>query len=617
MAAPGLAAPVAIAPSVKFVAGPVNGLLVNAGGNTLVVYGDPAGETRRADLVLFTHFRRDVAWAGRSLVERGAAGVAPESEERLFSAAAETWREMYRSRRFHDYECQVTKMPDEPMAIARKVRDGDRIEWGGPAVEVIGTPGYTRGSVSYLFEAGGKRIACSGDLIYAGGRIFDLYSLQDAIPELKVRGYHGHAARMAQTISSLRRIAAWKPDVIVPARGPLIGDPPEAIAKLIDRLQRVYANYLYTDAYHWYSGDQVFGARALRVLGKPQAEAMPNAAVVNAEPPAWIRVNGNSRLIVSSSGEAFLVDCGSARVLDQVRKWRDEGLFRNLAGIYITHYHDDHTDFAQAAADKFDCTVFSCPSQREILTQPGRFRMPCLSPNAIRRWSEMKDGETRRWNEFRLTSWNFPGQTLYHGALLAEKDAGERVLFAGDSFTPTGIDDYCLLNRNFVSPRQGFMRCLDMIGAMPDCLLINQHVKQTFRFSLEQIEAMKGSLRRRAAILGELFPWDDPNYGLDEQWSRLDPYANEVRGGDEFALRAVFFNHSATARTYEATLHLPAGWRAGRARVAVKVQPGEEGRGTFRVKTPSGAQGVHVLTLDVRFGKWDLRRWSEALVTVS
>ena len=70
------------------------------------------------------------------------------------------------------------------------------------------------------------------------------------------------------------------------------------------------------------------------------------------------------------------MDCGFARVLEQVRKWRDEGVFRKLAGIYITHYHDDHTDFAQAAADEFDCAVFSCASQRDIFTHPGDSACP-------------------------------------------------------------------------------------------------------------------------------------------------------------------------------------------------------------------------------------------------
>ena len=36
---------------------------------------------------------------------------------------------------------------------------------------------------------------------------------------------------------------------------------------------------------------------------------------------------------------------------------------------------------------------------------------------------------------------------MYHDGLLVKKDGGESVFFVGDSFTPSGIDDYCLLNR--------------------------------------------------------------------------------------------------------------------------------------------------------------------------
>ena len=114
---------------------------------------------------------------------------------------------------------------------------------------------------------------------------------------------------------------------------------------------------------------------------------------------------------------------------------------------------------------------------------------------------------------------------------------------------------------------------------MPDCLLINQHVRQTFRFSPAQIETMKSSLRRRATILGELFPWDNPNYGLDEQWSRLDPYASEARRARKLAVRAVFFNHSAAATDVRGNAALTARLEGRPARVAVRVQPGEEGPG--------------------------------------
>ena len=43
--------------------------------------------------------------------------------------------------------------------------------------------------MSYLLEADGRRIAFVGDLIYGEGQLLDLYSLQDAVPEAKLRGY--------------------------------------------------------------------------------------------------------------------------------------------------------------------------------------------------------------------------------------------------------------------------------------------------------------------------------------------------------------------------------------------------------------------------------------------
>ena len=79
--------------------------------------------------------------------------------------------------------------------------------------------------MSYLVEIDGKRIACVGDLIYGHGQILDLFSLQDAIPQVKEDGYHGYAARAGDIVKSLRKVAEWKPDILIPARGPVIRDP--------------------------------------------------------------------------------------------------------------------------------------------------------------------------------------------------------------------------------------------------------------------------------------------------------------------------------------------------------------------------------------------------------
>src|SRR4029077_12262455 len=96
-------------------------------------------------------------------------------------------------------------------------------------IRVMKTPGYTRGAVSYLVENDGKRIACVGDLIYCRGQMLAVFSLQDAIPQVQEDGYHGWAARAGDVVQSLRKIAQWKPDILIPVRGPVIGDPSEAI----------------------------------------------------------------------------------------------------------------------------------------------------------------------------------------------------------------------------------------------------------------------------------------------------------------------------------------------------------------------------------------------------
>ncbi len=603
-----------IAPGVTVVRGPVNGILIERKGETLAIYGDPRPLPVNARQVLFTHHRRDVVWAGRLLVQQGAKAVAPEAERALFTEVDSFWQH-YSTSRFHDYANQSSRILAEPIALTRSVRDGDTIDWQGLAIRVMGTPGYTRGAVSYLVETGGKRIACVGDLIYGQGHLLDLFSLQDAIPQVQEDGYHGWAARAGDIVQSLRTIAAWKPDILIPARGPLIRNPGEAIGRLVRRLQAVFASHFATDALRWYRGDDKIRAMAARVLGQTPVEWMPIAETVQDKLPGWILPITNSRLIVSRTGAAFLMDCGNRKVVDEVRRLKREGVINRLDGIYITHYHDDHSDFAQAAAEEFHCPVYFCSEMRDILEHPAAYRMPCLTSNAIQPTHAMEHGATQRWNEFELSYSYFPGQTIYHGGLVARRDNGDTVFFVGDSFTPTGMDDYCLLNRNFLPPEAGFQDCLRMLKTIPgDYLLINQHVPPAFRFSPRQIDFMMDTFEKRRALLAELFPWDDPNFGVDEQWARFYPYSAKIAAGDTIELKLILRNHSASQREFRITPHVPAGWKTEQGPLRVSVGPHQEG--SARIPVTVGTSGLKVVTADVAFGSWDLREWTEAMITV-
>ena len=46
-------------------------------------------------------------------------------------------------------------------------------------------------------------------------------------------------------------------------------------------------------------------------------------------------------------------------MVDEVARLKREGKIKQLDGIYITHYHDDHTNMAQAMADEHHCPSIS------------------------------------------------------------------------------------------------------------------------------------------------------------------------------------------------------------------------------------------------------------------
>ncbi|MBM3336053.1 MBL fold metallo-hydrolase, partial [Candidatus Sumerlaeota bacterium] len=452
------------------------------------------------------------------------------------------------------------------------------------------------------------------------GQLWDLYSLQDAIPAAKIGGYHGYAARLADTTASLERLAAAHPDILVPARGPVIRAPAEAIAKLTQRIRDFYANYLSIDALRWYFGDEHIMIKARRVLG-PQAKVawMEMAETVQDKLPAWVIPIANGRLIQAADGSGFMIDCGGQRILDDLKKRYTSGTLKSLGHIFITHYHNDHTDYVPDLVEFFGAKVYACEEMIGVLEHPEAYRLPAMTSRPIRVSMPLEDEATWRWKEFEMTLYYFPGQTLYHQALLVKKDKGESICFIGDSFTPSGIDDYCLLNRNFLHDGMGYFYCLDLVKRLPaDCLLINQHVPPAFRFSAAQIGQMESTLKKRIELLRDLAPWDDPNFALDEGWARFQPYAVEARPGATFNFAVVIMNHSADAQYIRVRLNFPPDWTSQQTTpVFVRIPPRQERMGQFAVTLPdSVTPGLYVLTADIDWGDKDLREWAEMMVEV-
>ena len=113
----------------------------------------------------------------------------------------------------------------------------------------------------------------------------------------------------------------------------------------------------------------------------------------------------------------------------------------------------------------------------------------------------------------------------------AEK--GDPVFFIGDSFSPSGIDDYCLMNRNLMREDTGYLRCFQIVREeLPEnTWLVNQHIPHLFRITEKELDYLEDRYRYRRGMIADFTPCDDPNFAIDEQWAWLFPYGQEADPG--------------------------------------------------------------------------------------
>jgi len=619
-------------PSLKFERGPINGVLLGTGDIRTAIYSKPASSSFRPHQIFLTHHRRDVVTAAfdgvldRERETRGRVRIyAPKAERELFEQPHEFW-ESFWTKRFHDYAQQSTKILTASKKIDRYLSSNgmfvstETYPSGVKTrrIRALETPGFTRGSLSYIVDIDGKRVAFTGDLIYGDGQLFDLYSFQDVIPEAKIGGYHGHASRLAMLIPSLKKVAAEKPDLIIPARGPVIRNPQEAIAKLIGRVEAYYRNYLSTNALNWYFKEERMTIKGRRVLGE-DAEVKLMPLSVHEKTPDWIWENSTSRMLISDDGHGFLLDCGYQRVIDGVNQLMKDGFVKKIDGIFVTHYHDDHTNMVQAAAEEFDCPIYSTLEYEDILENPGAYHMPATTDKAMKDVTGLKSGHQMKWKEFELEFQFYPGQTLYHGAVLVRRNGGTPYYFVGDAFSPSGMDDYCLLNRNLLHDDSGYPFCLKKVRELgSDYWLINEHIPYVFRFSEKELDYLETNLQERKEILAELLPWDDINYGIDEQWATFYPRGVSAKIGEPIELQVRILNHSPIARTFKVTPRKSPGIKSLSEPAQITLQPRQSGSIPVAVSVEQSVTlpATLAVTADIDSEGMHFLSWADAVIRV-
>ncbi len=504
----------------------------------------------RVDSILCTQHRRVNVVGAYPFLQEGGRLVAPAGECELFEAVDAYWDDP--GNRWHIYHHQPgPQVLACPLPVSQAVSEGDVIEWSGFEIAVLDTPGATDGSVSYLVTVDGHTFCFCGDVLYGPGKVWQLYALQKGHGD--VLDYHGFLGNRRKLIPSLKKLGECGTDVLIPAHGKVIDDPAAATDETLARLEAAWHNYTSISALNYYFPGFLEEAGAL-----PE-QMMPAKTL---DPPSFVRRcgDGTSFALISDSGAALLIDCGSPKVLDVLARWLAEGSIRSIDACWITHYHDDHVDALPALRETHGCSIVTDVHVSEIIEHPRRFFLPCISPASVPiAWSS-QEGEIWHWEEYALTPYHFPGQSLYHSGLLVEGH-GLRLFFAGDSGAPTGLDDYCAANRNFLGPHRGYRRCIEIWRQTDPHMIFNQHQARPFTFTTAQLDTMEGRLIERERLFAALLPWSHPDFGTDENWVRAYPYEQDTAPGGTVEIDIRLTNHGYEARQAILRPVLPPGWQ--------------------------------------------------------
>jgi hypothetical protein len=119
---------------------------------------------------------------------------------------------------------------------------------------------------------------------------------------------------------------------------------------------------------------------------------------------------------------------------------------------------------------------------------------------------------------------------------------------------------------------------------------------------------------QRRPLFSLLFPWKDPNFGLDPSWVRAYPYRQFILPGQRVSVEARIYNHGGSPGRASAVLRAPSGWTVQNA-MPVTIPAHTEGSVRLAAVAPMRPQTRReVLGLAVRFDGRNLGEIAEALI---
>jgi glyoxylase-like metal-dependent hydrolase (beta-lactamase superfamily II) len=578
-------------------------LCIDFGSGAVLDVLDQIG-VREIAAIVHTHHHRDQCGGDDRAAGLGIPIWVPARERALFESTEAFWR-LRRTYDSYDVSSEGFTRATS-VSVARSLGDHERVDWEGGTLEVLPTPGHTKGSITVLAEIDGAPVGFSGDLIAGHGRVPTLHDLQ---------WQYGMPDSVGAALHSAVSLARREPRRLLPSHGGPIDDGQAALRALVANLRRlagllgeIRRNRLWTT---WPSS-----------VDQPLTQVLPHVWVNShsvANTYAWIDDRGDALILDYGfpSWDHFFAD--QRFVAHTLDDFRSEAGLRRVRAAVPSHYHDDHLAGLPWLQREHGAEAWIHDSFAAIVAQPERFDLPCLLPDPIRVDRVLADGDLVEHAGAALETFHMPGHTMFALGLAGTLD-GVRVAYTGDNLLAGALSPLraaAPIYRNVLrldSIRVGVER---LIAHEPE-LLLTGHTG-ALEVSRSDLDDFVGWARELELVVGRLAPVPGlEDEALDPYVARVDPYRATVVAGDAVAVDVIVTNHGPVAREALVRLRLPHGWSAEPDDATVDVGAGGAAATLpFTINVPSSARpGRHVPTIDLTLGGDSRGELAEMLLDV-
>ena len=312
--------------------------------------------------------------------------------------------------------------PRRPVAgVSYDMAANGHMLWRGKRLRFVHTPGHGRNALSILLDHAGQQVLFCGNAVDSGATIHQPFHLE---------WDHWTGTGALAAWEGIERLRGLPIGLLCPSDGPVIAQAVQPTLRTLSaRLMALYR------------------AKGQISPGTRDRYVQPMGTVAGALQylPHLYQYGGNGYLLVSDSGHGLVVDPFMPEMPALEALLRELGV--KPTAMTVSHYHWDHCDGIGYLREKYGAKAWLHPLIAEALTHDRV--LPWLQETRIKGDHLWPERGNWRWEEYDFEVAPWPGQTWWHCACMATVD-GKRVMFAGDSFTPTskwnGTGGFCAYN---------------------------------------------------------------------------------------------------------------------------------------------------------------------------